>query len=132
MVSTKTHPITVPTSINNGFDADSLKATVEGAVQAASVAGDYVKSATEAISPALETAAAKGREFSDGYVAQVKKAATLSLDTYDRAVKNYTEFTIELAQATKLDWMHDLAVQNAKIVTEMAAVSSSMTRELLK
>jgi len=96
------------------------------------VAGDIVTRSVAAVTSILRSAAGKARELSDGFAAEVKKAAALTMDAYQQAIKRQLDLSIGLADAVKVDWVSELTRRNAMVIGELVAVYASATHDLLK
>ena len=95
-------------------------------------AGDILTRTTGALTPLVQSAAGRARELSDGFAAEVKKAAALTMDAYQQAIKRQLDLSIGLADAVKVDWVSELTRRNALVIGELVAVYASATQDLLK
>ena len=100
--------------------------------QTSTVAGDILTSTTGALTPLVQSAAGRARELSDGFAAQVKKVAGLTVDAYQQAVKQQLDISIELADVVKIDWVSDLTRRNAAAIGDLVAVSAGAAHDLLE
>ena len=100
--------------------------------QTSTVAGDILTSTTGALTPLVQSAAGRARELSDGFAAQVKKVAGLTVDAYQLAVKQQLDISIELADVVKIDWVSDLTRRNAAAIGDLVAVSAGAAHDLLE
>lgn len=127
---------TIPTvTVNPAVEAAFTQATeafVNALNQTAALAGDVVTRTGEALAPVAQDAQARAKEIAETYAAENKKVAGLSVDNYEEAVKDRVAKGIEIAEATKVDWVAELARNNAKVVTEVVEASVTAARDLLK
>jgi len=72
------------------------------------VAGDIVTRTAEALAPIIQSTAGKAQELTDDLGATVKKVAVMSVDAYHQVIKQQLDFSIELADAMKVDWLSEL------------------------
>jgi hypothetical protein len=100
--------------------------------QTSTVAGDILTSTTGALTPLVQSAAGRVRELSDGFAAQVKKVAGLTVDAYQHAVKQQLDISIELADVVKIDWVSELTRRNAAAIGDLVAVSAGAAHDLLE
>jgi len=100
--------------------------------QTSTVAGDILASTTGALTPLVQSAAGRVRELSDGFAAQVKKVAGLTVDAYQQAVKQQLDISIELADVVKVDWVSELTRRNAAAIGDLVAVSAGAAHDLLE
>ena len=49
-----------------------------------------------------------------------------------KAVHQYLDFTVQLADAVKIDWVAELTRSNAKIIGDLFAASENVVHDLLK
>ena len=100
--------------------------------QTSTVAGDILTSTIGALTPLVQSAAGRARELSDGFAAQVKKVAGLTVDAYQQAVKQQLDISIELADVVKIDWVSELTRRNAAAIGDLVAVSAGAAHDLLE
>jgi hypothetical protein len=100
--------------------------------KATAVANDFVTKTTEVITPAVEAAGDKAKELTEAYAVDLKKAAGETVDAFFKAVHQYLDFTVQLADAVKVDWAGELARSNAKIIGDLVTVSENAVHDLLK
>jgi hypothetical protein len=100
--------------------------------KATAVANDFVTRTTEVITPAVEAATDKAKELTEAYAVDMKKAAGQTVDAFYKAVHQYLDFTIQLADAVKVDWVGELTRSNAKFISDLVAASENAVRDLLK
>ena len=100
--------------------------------QTSTVAGDILASTTGVLNPLVQSAAGRARELSDGFAAQVKKVAGLTVDAYQQAVKQQLDISIELADVVKIDWVSELTRRNAAAIGDLVAVSAGAAHDLLE
>ena len=100
--------------------------------KATAVANDFVTKTTEVITPAVEAATDRVKELSEAYAVDLKKAAGETLDAFYKAVHQYLDFTVQLADAMKVDWVAELTRSNAKIIGDLVAVSENAVHDLVK
>jgi hypothetical protein len=100
--------------------------------KATAVANDLVTKTTEVITPAVEAATDKAKELTEAYAVDLKKAAGETVDAFYKAIHQYLDFTVQLADAVKVDWVAELTRSNAKIIGDLVAVSENAAHDLLK
>ena len=100
--------------------------------KATAVANDFVTKSTEVITPAVEAATGKAKELIEAYAVDLKKAAGETLDTFYKAVHQYLDFTVQFADAVKVDWVAELTRANVKLIADLVAVSENAAHDLLK
>ena len=137
--ATKESPMSTATEAvqNEAAATDAVVQVTETVVAAAlsqtsTVASAIVTGTTEVVTPLVQSAAGKARELSDGFAAEVKKVAALTMDAYQQAIKRQLDLSIGLADAMKVDWVSELTRRNALVIGELVAVYASATQDLLK
>ena len=100
--------------------------------QTTTVAGDIVAGTTGVLTPLVRSASGKTRELSDGFAAEVKNIAGRTVNAYHRAIKHQLDFSIELADAAKVDWVGELTRHNAAAIGDLVAVYAGAAHDLLK
>ena len=137
--ATKESPMSTATEAvqNEAAATDAVVQVTETVVAAAlsqtsTVASAIVTGTTEVVTPLVQSAAGKARELSDGFAAEVKKVAALTMDAYQQAIRRQLDLTIGLADAVKVDWVSELTRRNALVIGELVAVYASATQDLLK
>ena len=96
------------------------------------VAGDIVTRTAEALAPIIQSTAGKAQELTDDLGATVKKVAVMSVDAYHQVIKQQLDFSIELADAMKVDWVSELTRRNADAIGGLVAVSANAAHDMLK
>jgi|SRR5664279_4540096 hypothetical protein len=122
---------------NGAAATDAAVAQVDETVaasisKATAVANDFVTRTTDVITPAVEAATDKAKELTEAYAVDMKKAAGETMDAFYKAVHQYLDFTIQLADAVKVDWVGELTRSNAKFIGDLVAVSENALHDLLK
>ena len=122
---------------NGAAATDAAVAQVDETVaasisKATAVANDFVTRTTDVITPAVEAATDKAKELTEAYAVDLKKAAGDTMDAFYKAVHQYLDFTIQLADAVKVDWVGELTRSNAKFIGDLVAVSENAVHDLLK
>ena len=122
---------------NGAAATDAAVAQVDETVaasisKATAVANDFVTRTTEVITPAVEAATDKAKELTEAYAVDLKKAAGDTMDAFYKAVHQYLDFTIQLADTVKVDWVGELTRSNAKFIGDLVAVSENAVHDLLK
>ena len=136
--ATKESPMSTATEAvqNEAAATDAVVPVTETVVaalsQTSTVAGAIVTGTTEVLTPLVQSAAGKARELSDGFAAEVKKVAALTMDAYQQAIRRQLDLSIGLADAVKVDWVSELTRRNAMVIGELVAVYASATHDLLK
>ena len=105
---------------------------VAALAQTSTVAGDIVTRTTEALTPLVRSAAGTARTLSDGFTAQVKTVAGLTVDAYRQAVGQQLDLSIVLADAVKVGWVGELTRRNATAIGDLVAVSAGAAHDLLR
>jgi hypothetical protein len=129
---------TATKAVENGAAAtDAAVAQVSETVvasisKATAVANDFVTKTTEVMTPAVEAATGKAKELTEAYAVDLKKAAGETLDAFYKGVHQYLDFTVQLADAVKVDWVGELTRSNAKFIGDLVAVSEDAVHDLLK
>src|SRR5664279_1141081 len=130
-VATKESPMSTATeAVRNeaAATAAALAPVTETVVaawsQTSTVAGAIVTGTTEVLTPLVQSAADRARELSDGFAAEVKKVAALTMDAYQQAIKRQLDLSIGLADAVKVDWVSELTRRNAMVIGEPFLVSN--------
>ena len=100
--------------------------------KASAAANDFVTKTTDVIAPAVEAATDRAKELTEAYRVDLKKAAGETVDAFYKAVHQYLDFTVQLADAVKVTWVGELTRSNAKIIGDMVAVSENAVQDLLK
>ena len=100
--------------------------------QTSTVAGDILTSTTGALTPLVQSAAGRARELSDGFAAQVRKVAGLTVDAYQQVLTQQLGLSVMLADAVKVDWVSQVTRRNANAIGELVAVSAGAAHELLR
>jgi hypothetical protein len=101
---------------------------VAALTETSTVAGEIIAHTTVAV----ESAAGKSQElFSGGFGAGVRKVTGLTVDAYQRAVKQQLDWSVALADAVKVGWVSELTRRNANAIGELVAVSASAAHEML-
>ena len=136
--ATKESPMSTATEAvqNEAAATDAVVQVTETVVaalsQTSTVAGAIVTGTTEVLTPLVQSAADRARELSDGFAAQVRKVAGLTVDAYQQAVKQQLDISIELADVVKIDWVSDLTRRNAAAIGDLVAVSAGAAHDLLE
>jgi len=122
---------------NGAAATDAAVAQVDETVaasisKATAVANDFVTRTTDVITPAVEAATDKAKELTEAYAVDMKKAAGETMDAFYKAVHQYLDFTIQLADTVKVDWVGELTRSNAKFIGDLVAVSENAVHDLLK
>jgi len=100
--------------------------------QTSLVAGDIVTRSTQALAPMVQSAAGMAQQLSDGFAAEVKKVAGLTVDAYHQAIKQQLDSSSELAETMNVDWVSELTRRNAAAIGDLVAVSAGAAHDLLK
>ncbi len=100
--------------------------------KASAAANDFVTKTTDVISPAVQAATDKAKELTEAYAVDLKKAAGETMDAFCKAVHQYLDFTVQLADAVKVDWVGELTRSNAKFIGDLVAASENAVHDLLK
>jgi hypothetical protein len=100
--------------------------------KATAVANDFVTKTTGVMTPAVQAASDRAKELTEAYAVDLKKAAGQTVDAFYKAVHQYLDFTVQLADAVKVDWVGELTRSNAKFIGDLVAVSENAVHDLLK
>ena len=79
-----------------------------------------------------EEAVQRIRELNERIIAAAKQSGRVSLDAYERALKDLLDFEQKVADATQLDWVNALASAHAKFISDVSHAYTQAARELLK
>lgn len=131
-MATATKAAQTAASATDAAGAKVTETVVSAVSQASTVAGDIATRTTQALAPVVQSATDKTRELTETFTAEFKKFAGLSVDSYHQAVTQYLDYTIEFADAAKVDWVSELTRHNAKVVGDLVTVSSGAAHDLLK
>ena len=112
--------------------AQVSETVVDSISKATAAANDIVTKATDVIAPAVEAATDRAKELTEAYAVDLKKAAGQTMDAFYKAVHQYLDFTVQLADAVKVDWVGELTRSNAKFIGDLVAVSENAVHDLLK
>ena len=104
------------------------EAAAGGLAQTSTVAEEFIAETTVGI----ESAAGKAQELlSGGFAAAVKEVAGLTVDGYQRIVRQQLELSVVLADAMHVDWVGEVTRRNANTIGELVAVSAGAAHEVL-
>ncbi len=112
--------------------AEVSETVVTAITKATAVANDLVAKTSDVITPAVQSASDKAKELSEAYTVDLKKVTIEGVDAFYKAVKQCLDFTVELADWVKVDWVSELSRSNAKIIGDLVAGSEGAVRDLLK
>jgi hypothetical protein len=82
--------------------------------------------------PSFETALNQVQAASEQFFAAARKAGTLYLDSYEKAVDRTINFERSLADATQQEWLKGLIGTQADLARELTSSYTSAARALLK
>jgi hypothetical protein len=82
--------------------------------------------------PSFETALNQVQAASEQFLAAARKAGTLYLDSYEKAVDRTINFERSLADATQQEWLKGLIDTQAELTKELTSSYTSAARALLK
>jgi hypothetical protein len=80
----------------------------------------------------FETALNQVQAASDQFLAAARKAGTLYLDSYEKAVDRTINLELSLAEATQQEWLKGLVEAQADVARELTGSYTSAARALLK
>jgi hypothetical protein len=72
------------------------------------------------------------RELNERVIEAAKQSGRVSLDAYERSLKDLLDFEKKVANATQLDWVNALASAHAKFISDVSQAYTQAARELLK
>jgi hypothetical protein len=87
---------------------------------------------TRSGTPSFETALNQVQAASDQFLAAARKAGTLYLDSYEKAVERAIDFERSLADSTQQEWLKGLIDTQADVARELTSSYTSAARALLK
>lgn len=91
------------------------------------------RSATEqGLEEQLDDAVKRIRELNERIMEAAKRSGRISLDAYERSLKDLLDFEQKVAHATQLDWVNALASAHAKFISDVSQAYTQAARELLK
>jgi hypothetical protein len=82
--------------------------------------------------PAIEAAFEQVKDLNEQVLAAARKAGTLYLDSYEKAVDRTIELELKVAGLSQQEWLKNLIEARAEIARELASSYTSTARTLLK
>jgi hypothetical protein len=82
--------------------------------------------------PPVEAAFEQVKELNEQFVATARKAGTLYLDSYEKAVDRAVELELKLAGLTQQGWLKSVIEARADITREFTSSYATAARSLLK
>jgi hypothetical protein len=82
--------------------------------------------------PSFDAAFDQYRESGEQVLTAARKASTLYLDSYEKAVERTTELQLKLAGLTQQEWLKSLIEAQVDITRELAGSYTTTARSLLK
>jgi hypothetical protein len=88
--------------------------------------------ATKTGVPSFDAAFEQVRESGEQVLSAARKAGTLYLDSYEKAVDRTTELQLKLAGLTQQEWLKSLIEAQVDVTRELASSYTTTARSLLK
>jgi hypothetical protein len=82
--------------------------------------------------PSFDGAFDQARESGEQVLAAARKAGTLYLDSYEKAVERTTELQLKLAGLTQQEWLKGLIEAQVDVTRELTGTYTTTVRGLLK
>jgi hypothetical protein len=82
--------------------------------------------------PSFEAAFDQVQAASDQFLAAARKAGTIYLDSYEKAVDRTINLELSLAGATQQEWLKGLIEAQADVARDLTSSYTSAARALLK
>ena len=82
--------------------------------------------------PSFDAAFDQYRESGEQVLTAARKASTLYLDSYEKAVERTTELQLKLAGLTQQEWLKSLIEAQVDITRELSGSYATTARSLLK
>jgi hypothetical protein len=82
--------------------------------------------------PPVEAAFEQVKELNEQFLATARKAGTLYLDSYEKAVDRAVELEVKLAGLTHQEWLKNVLEAQADITREITSSYTTAARSLLK
>jgi hypothetical protein len=82
--------------------------------------------------PAFDTAFDQAKETGEQFIAAARKAGTVYLDTYEKAVERAIELELKVAGMTQQEWLKSVVETQADFTREVTSSYTSTARSLLK
>jgi hypothetical protein len=82
--------------------------------------------------PSIETALNQVQAANEQFVTAARKATTVYLDSYEKAVDRTINLELSLADATQQEWLKSLIVAQADVARELTSSYTNAARALLK
>jgi len=82
--------------------------------------------------PAIESAFEQWKDSGEQLFSAARKAGTLYLDSYEKAVDRAVDFELKVAEATPQEWLKGLLETQARLTRELTSSYTSTARSLLK
>jgi hypothetical protein len=87
---------------------------------------------TKTGAPAFDTAFDQAKETGEQFIAAARKAGTVYLDTYEKAVERAIELELKVAGMTQQEWLKSVVETQADFTREVTSSYTSTARSLLK
>jgi hypothetical protein len=82
--------------------------------------------------PSIETAFEQARDLNEQVLAAARKASTVYLDSYEKAVDRAAELELKFAGMTQQEWLKSLVEAQVDIAREVTSSYTAAARTLLK
>jgi hypothetical protein len=82
--------------------------------------------------PAAEAAFAQVKDLNEQFLSAARKAGTMYLDSYEKAVDRTIELELKFAGLTQQEWLKDLVETQTKLARELTSTYTSTARSLLQ
>jgi hypothetical protein len=87
---------------------------------------------TKTAAPNVDAAFDQFKEAGEQVIAAARKAGTLYIDSYEKAVDRAIELELEVAGLTQQEWLKGLVDAQAELSREIAGTYVTTARRLLK
>jgi hypothetical protein len=82
--------------------------------------------------PTAEAAFAQVKDLNEQFLSAARKAGTMYLDSYEKAVDRTIELELKFAGLTQQEWLKDLVETQTKLARELTSSYTSTARSLLQ
>jgi hypothetical protein len=82
--------------------------------------------------PPFEAAFEQVKDFNEQVMSTARKAGTLYLDSYEKAVDRAIEFELKVAGMTEQEWLKSLVEAQVDFTRELTSSYTTAARSLLK
>jgi hypothetical protein len=82
--------------------------------------------------PGIDETTKRIRDLNEQVIEASKKAGSVSLDAYEKALSSLVQFEEKAASATQLEWVSAVASTHATFISDVSSAYIKAARELLK